>query len=52
VAQALLEIEQNRNGQEAEEEATALAQLLGSRRSLIRQSEASWRAAAQLRLFE
>jgi putative DNA methylase len=52
VAQALLEIVQSQNGQEAEEEATALAQLLGSRRSLIRQSEASWRAAAQLNLFE
>ncbi|WP_427365535.1 DUF1156 domain-containing protein [Candidatus Caldatribacterium saccharofermentans] len=52
VAQALLEIEQSQNGQETEEEATALAQLLGSRRSLIRQSEASWQAAAQLRLFE
>ncbi|GIV15263.1 MAG: hypothetical protein KatS3mg022_0698 [Armatimonadota bacterium] len=50
-AQALLEVEQGANGGEVKEEATVLAQLLGSKRSLLRGVEAAQAAAQQLRLF-
>jgi hypothetical protein len=51
-AQAILEVEQNQNGDEVSEEATVLAQLLGSKRTLLRQAELLRDAAQQLRLFE
>lgn len=50
-AQALLEVEQAHAGDALHEEATALAQLLGSKRSLLRQAETLRNAAQQLRLF-
>ena len=50
-AQALLEIEQGQNGSAVSEEATVLAQLLGSKRSLLRQAEGLQTTARQPRLF-
>ena len=50
-AQALLEIEQGQNGGAVSEEATVLAQLLGSKRSLLRQAGDLQSTARQLRLF-
>jgi adenine-specific DNA methylase len=50
-AQALLEIEQGQNGGAVDEEATVLAQLLGSKRSLLRQAGDLQATARQPRLF-
>jgi len=50
-AQALLEIEQGQNGGTVGEEATVLAQLLGSKRSLLRQAGDLQATARQPRLF-
>ena len=50
-AQALLEIEQGQNGGAVGEEATVLAQLLGSKRSLLRQAGDLQATARQPRLF-
>jgi adenine-specific DNA methylase len=50
-AQALLEIEEGRNGGGVGEEARALAQLLGSKRSLLREAETQGAATRQLRLL-
>jgi len=50
-AQALLEIEGGRNGGGVGEEARALAQLLGSKRSLLREAETQGAATRQLRLL-
>jgi len=50
-AQALLEIEQGQNGGAVTEEATVLAQLLGSKRSLLRQAGDLQTTARQPRLF-
>jgi putative DNA methylase len=51
-AQALLEVEQAHSGDALHEEATALAQLLGSKRSLMRQAEQAYAASQQGKLFE
>jgi len=51
-AQALLEVEQAHSGDALHEEATALAQLLGSKRSLMRQAEQAHAASQQGKLFE
>jgi hypothetical protein len=51
-AQAILEVEQNHGSEEVSEEATVLAQLLGSKRTLLRQAEVLRTNAQQLRLFE
>jgi putative DNA methylase len=51
-AQALLEVEQSHAGDALHEEATALAQLLGSKRSLLRQAEQAHAASQQGKLFE
>jgi putative DNA methylase len=51
-AQALLEVEQAHSGDALHEEATALAQLLGSKRSLLRQAEQMQAASQQGKLFE
>jgi len=51
-AQALLEVEQSHAGDALHEEATALAQLLGSKRSLMRQAEQAHAASQQGKLFE
>jgi putative DNA methylase len=51
-AQALLEVEQSHSGDALHEEATALAQLLGSKRSLLRQAEQAHAASQQGKLFE
>jgi putative DNA methylase len=51
-AQALLEVEQAHAGDALHEEATALAQLLGSKRSLMRQAEQAHAASQQGKLFE
>jgi putative DNA methylase len=51
-AQALLEVEQSHAGDALHEEATALAQLLGSKRSLMRQAEQAYAASQQGKLFE
>jgi putative DNA methylase len=51
-AQALLEVEQSHSGDALHEEATALAQLLGSKRSLMRQAEQAHAASQQGKLFE
>jgi putative DNA methylase len=51
-AQALLEVEQIHTGDALHEEATALAQLLGSKRSLLRQAETLRDTAQQQRLFD
>jgi putative DNA methylase len=51
-AQALLEVEQAHAGDALHEEATALAQLLGSKRSLLRQAEQAHAASQQGKLFE
>jgi putative DNA methylase len=51
-AQAILEVEQNHGSEEVSEEARVLAQLLGSKRTLLRQAELLRDAAQQLRLFE
>jgi putative DNA methylase len=50
-AQALLEIEEGRNGGGVGEEARALTQLLGSKRSLLREAETQGAATRQLRLL-
>jgi adenine-specific DNA methylase len=50
-AQALLEVEGGRNGGGVGEEARALAQLLGSKRSLLREAETQGAATRQLRLL-
>jgi len=50
-AQALLEVEGGRNGGGVGEEARALAQLLGSKRSLLREAETQGAAARQPRLL-
>ena len=50
--QALLEVEQSHAGDALHEEATALAQLLGSKRSLLRQAEQAHAASQQGKLFE
>jgi adenine-specific DNA methylase len=50
-AQALLEVEQGQNGGEVGQEATVLAQLLGSKRSLLRQAEGFQASTRQLRLL-
>jgi putative DNA methylase len=50
-AQALLEIEQGQNGGAVSKEATVLAQLLGSKRSLLRQAGDLQTTARQPRLF-
>jgi adenine-specific DNA methylase len=50
-AQALLEIEEDQNGGGVGEEARALAQLLGSKRSLLREAETQGAATRQLRLL-
>jgi hypothetical protein len=50
-AQALLEIEQGQNGGAVSKEATVLAQLLGSKRSLLRQADQQVAAQRQLKLF-
>ena len=51
-AQALLEVEQSHPGDALHEEATALAQLLGSKRSLLRQAEYLHTVSQQGKLFE
>jgi putative DNA methylase len=51
-AQALLEVEQIHAGDALHEEATALAQLLGSKRNLLRQAETLRDTAQQQRLFD
>ncbi len=51
-AQALLEVEQLHSGDALHEEATALTQLLGSKRSLMRQAEQMQAASQQGKLFE
>jgi hypothetical protein len=51
-AQALLEVEQAHSGDALHEEATALKQLLGSKRSLMRQAEQAHAASQQGKLFE
>jgi hypothetical protein len=48
----LLEVEQAHSGDALHEEATALAQLLGSKRSLMRQAEQAHAASQQGKLFE
>jgi putative DNA methylase len=50
-AQALLEIEQEQNGSAVGEEAAVLAQLLGSKRSLLRQAGDLQATARQHRIF-
>lgn len=50
-AQALLEIEKDQNGGGVGEEARALTQLLGSKRSLLREAETQGAATRQLRLL-